>query len=193
MSLDLDVYLEQSGAVLRGHFRLSSGRHSDMYVEKFRILEQPEVLGVLCAELATRAESLSPDVVVGPTTGGIILAFEIARRLKIGALYAERENGARVFRRDARLAPNARVLVVDDVLTTGTSVREVLELVRSKGGDPVGVAVLIDRSNGEIDFGCPLIAAHRVQARTFDPDSLPAWLAAIPVQEPGTRFQSGTA
>lgn len=193
MSLDLDAYLEQSGAVLRGHFRLSSGRHSDVYVEKFRILEQPEVLGTLCAELAAQAEALRPDVVVGPTTGGIILAFEIARRLKIGALYAERENGARVFRRDARLAPNARVLVVDDVLTTGTSVREVLELVRSKGGNPVGVAVLIDRSNGETEFGCPLLAAHQVQAQTFAPDSLPEWLAAIPVQEPGTRFTSGPA
>lgn len=184
---DLARVLEESGAVLRGHFVLTSGRHSDVYFEKFRILEQPETLGALCAEIADRFRGTGIELVAGPTTGGIIIAFEVARQMGVQALYVESEGGEKKLRRGARVQPGARVLVVDDVLTTGLSVREVIGVIRAAGGVPAGVGVLIDRSESPIDFGCELQAAFRVEARSFAPDDVPTWLAQIPITKPGTR------
>lgn len=188
--LDLGALLERSGAILRGHFLLTSGRHSDLYVEKFRILEQPEVLSQLCAGIADRFRDSAIDIVAGPTTGGIIIAFEVARQMGLPALYVETEDGARKLRRGATIEAGARVLVVDDVLTTGKSVFEVLDMVRSAGGDPAGVALLIDRSQDPIDFGCPFYAAHRVEAVSYDAADVPEWLRAIPAIKPGTRVSN---
>lgn len=185
--LDLDALLESCGGLMRGHFLLTSGRHSDLYVEKFRILERPDVLTALCARIAERFRDDGIEVVAGPTTGGIIIAFEVARQLGCEGLYVETEDGVKTLRRNATIAPGARVLVVDDVLTTGRSVFEVLEVVRSAGGTAAGVAVLIDRSETALDFGAPFYAAHRVAATSYAADSVPDWLAAIPVRKPGTR------
>lgn len=190
-AVDLASLLESSGAVLRGHFLLTSGRHSDVYFEKFRVLEQPHVLSALCAEIAGAfSGAAKPDLVAGPTTGGIIIAFEVARQLGVPALYVESENGQKKLRRGAQIPVGSRVLIVDDVLTTGTSVREVIEVVRGAGGVPAGVGVLIDRAESPLDFGAPLFAAHRVQAKSFAPDQVPDWLLAIPVSKPGTRTTS---
>lgn len=188
-SVELDSLLESSGAILRGHFLLSSGRHSDLYFEKFRILEDPAVLGALCARIAShfQAAAPQPNLVAGPTTGGIIVAFEVARQMGMKALYVESEAGTKRLRRGARVPPGARVLVVDDVLTTGLSVRETMGVVGAEGGDVVGVGVLIDRSESPLDFGCPLFAAYKVQARSYAPDEVPEWLSAIPVVKPGSR------
>lgn len=184
---DLLKLLEESGAILKGHFLLTSGRHSDTYFEKFRVLEQPAVLSQVCGELVSRFNAADIDVVAGPTTGGIIIAFEIARRMGKPALYVEREDGKRALRRGAVLAPGARVLVVDDVFTTGTSVVEVVELLRSLGGEIVGVGILVDRSENRPDFGAPFESAVRVSATSYAPDEVPAELAAVPVSKPGTR------
>lgn len=184
---DLLKLLEDSGAILKGHFLLTSGRHSDTYFEKFRVLEQPDVLSEVCGELASRFDADSIDVVAGPTTGGIIIAFEIGRRLGRPALYVEREDGKRALRRGATLQPGARVLVVDDVFTTGTSVVEVVHLLRSLGGEIAGVGVLVDRSENRPDFGAPFESAVRVDATSYAPDDLPSELAAIPITKPGTR------
>jgi len=184
---DLLKLLEESGAILKGHFLLTSGRHSDTYFEKFRVLEQPEVLSEVCGELASRFKADEIDAVAGPTTGGIIIAFEVARRLGKPALYVERENGKRTLRRGAAVSPGARVLVVDDVLTTGTSVVEVVNLIRSLGGEVFGVGVLVDRSESRPDFGVPFESAVRVSARSYAADELPASLEAIPISKPGTR------
>jgi orotate phosphoribosyltransferase len=186
---ELATLLEESGAILHGHFLLTSGRHSAVYFEKFRVLEQPRVLSALCAEIARRFDG-QVDVVMGPTTGGIIIAFEVARQMGLPALYVESEEGVRTLRRGAVLSTGARVLVVDDVLTTGRSVREVLALVDAAGAVPKGVGVLIDRSESEPDFGCPLFAAHRLEAVSYPADSLPDWLAEIPVTKPGTRKEA---
>lgn len=183
---DLATLLEASGAILRGHFLLTSGRHSAIYFEKFRVLEQPRVLSALCGEIAHAFQGRA-DLVMGPTTGGIIIAFEVARQMGVSALYAESEAGVRKLRRGATVPPGARVLVVDDVLTTGRSVREVLGLVADAGATAAGVGVLIDRSESELAFGCPLFASHRVEAESFSPDAVPEWLSAIPVTKPGTR------
>ncbi|MFQ3586241.1 MAG: orotate phosphoribosyltransferase [Fimbriimonadaceae bacterium] len=182
----IEALLRESGAILSGHFLLTSGRHSDVYFEKFRILERPDVLSRVCAEIARNLPQ-RPDVVAGPTTGGIIVAFEVARQVGASGLYVEREDGERVLRRGATIQPGAKVLVVDDVLTTGVSVREVVDLLRRQGAEVVGVGVLIDRSQEPVDFGCPMYAAYRVEARSYAPDEVPDWLAAIPVTKPGTR------
>lgn len=190
--MDLALLLESSGAVLRGHFILTSGRHSNVYVEKFRVLEQPPVLSALCAEIASSL-TVDVDIVAGPTTGGIIIAFEVARQLGCSAVYVESEDGVKKLRRGAQIPLNARVLIVDDVLTTGKSVHEVVEVIRSAGGQVVGVAVLIDRSEHPIDFGCPLFAAHRVEATSYDPDNLPEELRSMPAIKPGTRVSTSGA
>ena len=184
---DLLKLLEESGAILKGHFLLTSGRHSDTYFEKFRVLEQPDVLSEVCGELASRFDAEDIDVVAGPTTGGIIIAFELGRRLGKPALYVEREDGKRALRRGAVLKPGARVLVVDDVFTTGTSVVEVVSLLRSMGGEIAGVGVLVDRSESRPDFGARFESAVRVSATSFAAEDVPAELAAVPISKPGTR------
>lgn len=182
---DLAELLESSGAILRGHFILTSGRHSDVYFEKFRVLERPEVLSALCQEIAFNFKSSGATHVAGPTTGGIIIAFEVGRLLGLPAIYVESENGIKTLRRGKTVPPDARVLVVDDVLTTGTSVEEVCKVIGAE--KVVGVGVLIDRSTNPLDFGAPLYAAYKVTAESFAPDEVPEWLASIPVQKPGTR------
>lgn len=184
---DLLKLLEESGAILKGHFELTSGRHSDTYFEKFRILEKPDVLSEVCAQIANEFRGAGIELVAGPTTGGIIIAFEVARRLGTPAVYIEREDGRRVLRRGAEVAPGTKVLIVDDVFTTGTSVIEVLELTRSAGAEIIGVAVLVDRSETKVDFGVPFFAAVKVVAASYAPDEIPDWLAAIPVTKRGTR------
>ena len=154
MKVDLGALLEQSGAVLHGHFLLTSGRHSEVYFEKFRVLEQPHVLSALCSEIAEHFRDQQIDLVAGPTTGGIIIAFEVARQLGVRSIYVESEDGVKKLRRNATIKPNGRVLVVDDVLTTGLSVVETCEVVESAGGHIVGIGVLIDRAQG------PIGAAH---------------------------------
>lgn len=186
-SVDLGRLLVESGAVLRGHFLLTSGRHSDVYFEKFRVLTQPRVLSALCAEIVARFSSAAVQYVAGPTTGGIIIAFEVARQMGIDAVYVEDEVGVKTLRRGQVLPGGARVLVVDDVLTTGLSVRETIDAVRNAGGEVVGVGVLIDRASVELEFGCPLFASYKVEAESWAPDEVPDWLAAIPVEKPGTR------
>lgn len=188
----LQQLLEETGAILKGHFLLTSGRHSDTYFEKFRALERPEVLTRLCYKIAHTFKN-EIDVVVGPTTGGIIVAFETARQLGCLALYVETEDGQKRLRRGGTIAPGSRVLVVDDVLTTGRSVLEVVELMKSHEVDLRGVAVLIDRSESPIDFGTKFFAAHRVEASSYPADLVPDWLAAIPISKPGTRKEAGIA
>ncbi|MCH7904065.1 MAG: orotate phosphoribosyltransferase [Armatimonadetes bacterium] len=179
--------LEDSGAVLKGHFLLSSGRHSDVYFEKFRILTQPKVLSALCAEIAQEFSNASIEFVAGPTTGGIIIAFEVARQMDLPAIYVEDVNGTKTLRRGQSIPSGAKVLVVDDVLTTGLSVRETIAAVEQAGGTVVGVGVLIDRSQNPADFGALFHAAYSVDAESWAPDEVPEWLAKIPITKPGTR------
>lgn len=189
--MDLDALLESSGAILKGHFVLTSGRHSDVYFEKFRVLERPDVLTALCAEIALRFSGpkalAMPEIVAGPTTGGIIIAFEVARQMGLPALYVETENGEKTLRRGAVVRPESKVLIVDDVLTTGRSVFETAAAIRARGAEVSGVAVLIDRSETPLDFGVPFFAAHRVSAKSYAPEEVPDWLASLPIQKPGTR------
>jgi orotate phosphoribosyltransferase len=187
MKVDLERLLEESGAILRGHFLLTSGRHSDVYFEKFRVLEQPQVLTHLCAEIADRYRDAGVQLVAGPTTGGIIIAFEIAKQMSVQAVYVETEKGTKTLRRGKVLEPGAKVLVVDDVLTTGTSLYETRDAIEAAGGDVVGYGVLIDRSAPGTEWDKPMFSSYRVEAVSYEPEDVPDWLAQIPPVKPGTR------
>ena len=183
---------EESGALLSGHFVLTSGFHSDRYFEKFHVLRHPRHVETLCRELAERARDTRPDVVLGPTTLGVLLAYEVAKHLGVPAAYAEKAPPgaptARMLRRPEHVAPGQRVLVVDDILTTGGSIRECLELVAAIGATPCGVGVLVDRSAGAITFGdnVPVRSLLTLHVDKWAPDELPDWLAAIPIAQPGS-------
>ena len=184
-----------SGALKEGHFLLSSGKHSDRYVEKFDLLRQPAATSRACAGFADAFRASAVDVVAGPTTGGIILAFEVARQLDVAAAYAERkgEGAGREFRRGTVIAPGSRVLVVDDILTTGGSVRETLEALQSHPVEVVGVGILVDRSGGAVDFGVPLHALANMQIETWEPEACPLCAPGVPLVKPGPTPEAGPA
>lgn len=160
--------------MLEGHFQLSSGRHSNLYVEKFRLLERPPQTEALCLMIADWARKLTPGLITGPTTGGLLISYEVARHLGLRSIFAEKdEAGGRSFQRGFTIAPGERVLVVDDVLTTGGSIRDVLGAVRALGGEVIGVAAIIDRSAGKVDFGVPFFACLVLDLPTYAPDECP--------------------
>lgn len=191
LALDVEAALLKSGALMEGHFLLASGRHSARYVEKFRLLEQPRLTSRLCREIARRFKDDRIECVIGPVTGGIILAFETARHLNVRAVYAERGEGGAgfTFRRGFSLRPGERVLVVEDIVTTGGSVVQVLEAVRRFGGEPIGVALLVDRSNGSVQFDVSRTESLlSLSIESFAPDEVPAWLEETygPAVKPGS-------
>src|SRR5215216_211478 len=165
--------LREAGALKEGHFLLSSGLHSDQYVEKFDLLRNPRATERACRAISNRFRQESIDVVAGPTTGGIILAFEVGRQLGCLAAYAERKSDGsrgREFRRGTTFSPGQRVLIVDDILTTGGSVRETLTALKHQPVNIIAVAVLVDRSGGKVSLGAtPLVALSTLDVKTWDP------------------------
>lgn len=178
---DAERLLREAGALLDGHFQLTSGQHSSQYVEKFRLLERPAQTEALCRMIAAWARRLHPQVVAGPTTGGIIVAYEVGRLLGTRAIFAESADAGREFRRGFTLSPGEPVLVVDDVLTTGGSIRDVLAAVRAADALPVGVAVLVDRSAGRAEFGLPFFACLALALPAYDPSSCPVCARGVPL------------
>jgi orotate phosphoribosyltransferase len=183
----LDIF-RQTGAILEGHFLLTSGRHSGTYLEKFRILQYPEQTQQLCRLIAERFRDNGVQLVAGPTTGGIILSFEVARQLgarpsgrRVRGIFAEKVDGGRRFLRGFSIEPGERTLVVDDILTTGGSIRDVLDAVREAGGEPIGVAVLADRTAGGTDFGVPFFACTSLSIESYEPSQCPLCRKGIPL------------
>ncbi len=176
---------KDSGAILEGHFLLTSGLHSPVYWEKFRVLQYPRYTEKLCHLIAQHFQRDNIQVVAGPTTGGIILAFEVARQLGVKGIFAEKEGEERIFRRGFTINAGDRVLIVDDVLTTGGSIEEVIEAVRKIGGNIVGIGVLLDRSQKKNDFGVPLFSCLSVTTTTYKPEECPLCAAGIPLVKPG--------
>jgi orotate phosphoribosyltransferase len=179
---DLEAQLEAYGALLRGHFQLASGRHADTYIEKFRILQWPGLTGDLCKLIADRFRG-EADLVAGPTTGGVILAYETARHLGLRSIIAERKDDGdgREFKRGFEIGPGDRVLVVDDILTTGGSVRDVLAAVRGRGAEVAGVGMLVDRSGGRVDFGVPFFACLTVDIAAWQPEECELCRKGVPL------------
>jgi orotate phosphoribosyltransferase len=176
-----------AGAIKEGHFSLASGLHSPVYWEKFRILQYPHLTEKLCRLIAQHFKGQKIDVVAGPTTGGIILAFETARQLGVRSIFAEKEGAVRVFRRDFQIAPGEHVLVVDDILTTGNSLRETISAVDKLGGIVIGIGVLVDRSETNLDFNPPVFSCLRAPTTVYSPQECPLCAAHIPLVRPGAQ------
>ncbi|HOJ03603.1 MAG TPA: orotate phosphoribosyltransferase [Bacteroidota bacterium] len=176
---------KQAGAFLEGHFVLTSGLHSPHYVEKFRVLEHPAHTAELCAEFVAQWGAQSPTVVLGPATGGIILAHETAKQLGIRAMFTERVDGAMVLRRGFELTDEDRVLLVEDIVTTGGSMFEVIDVVKATGATLLGLAFLVDRSGGKVDFGIPSRALLTLDVITHQPDDCPLCRDGVPIRKPG--------
>lgn len=185
---EVERIFKDAGALRDGHFVLASGKHSPRYLEKFQVLQWPRETQRLCAAIAEQVSALRPDTVAGPTTGGIILAHEVARQLGVRAVYAERDEGGagRVFRRGFQLAPGEHVVVVDDIMTTGGSVQETIDAVRAAGGEVVAAAVLVDRSGGGAKLGVPLHALWSLDIPTYAASECPLCAKGMPATHPGT-------
>lgn len=178
-----------SDALLEGHFILSSGRHSPVFLQKMRVFQYPDRTERLCRALAEKIRDAfgSIDLVVSPAMGGIIPGYETARALGCPAVFVEREDGEFRLRRGFRIPEGARVIMVEDIVTTGLSSRECIAAIRSHPGELVGAACLIDRSNGRADIGVPLVSLVRLDVPDYPADQLPSELAALPAEKPGSR------
>jgi len=178
-----------SDALLEGHFILSSGRHSPVFLQKMRVFQYPERTERICRALAEKIRDRFGDVdlIVSPAMGGIIPGYETARALGCPAVFVEREDGQFQLRRGFRIPEGARIVMVEDIVTTGLSSRECIAAIRRYSGDLLGAACLIDRSNGRADIGVPLVSLVTMDVPDYAPDSLPPELAALPAEKPGSR------
>jgi orotate phosphoribosyltransferase len=183
----LELY-RRTGGYLEGHFRLSSGLHSPGYLQSALVLQYPADAASLGLALAVQVKSLKPTVVLSPALGGLIIGHEVARALGVRAVFAERAGTASLsLRRGFALTPTDRVLVVEDVFTTGKSTRETMEVAREAGADVVGAAAIVDRSGGTIDFGVPSHTLIQLDVPTYDPEKCPLCARGVPVVKPGSR------
>ncbi|MDP8299070.1 MAG: orotate phosphoribosyltransferase [Candidatus Tantalella remota] len=184
----MDIF-KKSGAYQQGHFKLSSGRHSGAYLQCALVLQDPLIAARMCAVLAQKFVPDAPDVILGPAMGGIILAYELARPLKARAIFTERTpEGKMALRRGFRVTPANKVLIAEDVLTTGKSVKEVISLLREDGVTPIGIASLIDRRSSQVDFsGIKVESLIKLDVPTFEEDACPLCQEGIPIIKPGSR------
>jgi len=182
----LDVF-RRSEALLEGHFLLTSGKHSAQYMQCAQVLQYPDRAAILAEGLASQFRDIGVQTVIGPATGGILVAHEVAKALGVRALFTERENGIMRLRRGFTLSPDERVLVVEDVITTGGSVREVLAVVQEFGAIALGVGVLVDRTGGMVDFGLPQCSIIQLNIQAFEAQECPLCAQGIPAVKPGSR------
>jgi len=182
----LDLF-HRSGALHDGHFRLSSGLHSPGYLQCALVLQHPQHAEVLGRAIADRARDRRPTVVVSPALGGVVIGHEVGRALGVRAIFAERLEGALMLRRGFTLAETDRVLVVEDVLTTGGSTRETMQVASVAGGRVVGVASIVDRSAGAARFDVPFVSLLEMALPTYEPDQCPLCAQGLPVIKPGSR------
>jgi orotate phosphoribosyltransferase len=187
--MNTEEIFKKAGAILDGHFLLTSGLHSPIYWEKFHVLQHPRYTEQLCGLISKHFANDNIEIVTGPTTGGIILAHEVGRQLGVRSLFAEKEGDKRAFRRGFGVKKGERVLVVDDILTTGKSLFEVLDLVREQGGLVAGIGVLVNRSEQEHDFGAPLFSCLRSKTITYKPENCPLCASGVPLVKLGTSTQ----
>src|ERR1700689_2106632 len=176
-----------TGALLEGHFLLRSGLHSRQFFQCALALQQMPVVEKLGRALADKARSLGAVTVVSPAMGGLVIGQEVARQLGLRFIFVEKEEGKLVLRRGFKIAASEKILVVEDVVTKGGRVQETLDIVRAHGGNVVGVAMVVDRSNGAVNFGVPFESLISLQVETFEADKLPPDLAKIPAIKPGSK------
>jgi orotate phosphoribosyltransferase len=177
----------QTGALLQGHFILRSGRHSGQYFQCALALQQMPIVERFGAALAERIKHLRPATVVAPAMGGLVIGQEVARQLGARFIFVEKDDGRLVLRRGFKISPGEQILIVEDVVTKGGRVRETVEIIQALGGHLLAVAVLVDRSEGGVSFGVPFHSLIQMVVTTYDPSLLPADLAAIPAEKPGSK------
>lgn len=181
---EIEQLLKDTGVIMNGHFLLTSGRHSNRFMQCSQLLQHPGQAEIICRQMAKPYQDQDIDVVIGPAMGGVILAYETARALGARSLYAEPAEGKMILRRGFKIKPDEKVLVVEDAVTTGGSVRKVLDLLESIGVTAVGVVVMVDRSAGRVDFGLPVHSLLQVEIQSFSPGECPLCLEGIPLQKP---------
>ncbi|MFW5972178.1 MAG: orotate phosphoribosyltransferase [Bacillota bacterium] len=184
---DIIKDLKESEALLEGHFSLSSGLHSEAYIQCALLLRYPDKAEKFCKELAKKVENYNPDIVVGPALGGVIVAYEMARALDLPGVFTERKEGMMELRRGFEIKEGQKVLIVEDVVTTGGSVKEVIDIVRKKGGELVAVASLIDRSADEVDFGVPFENLISFNFEVYKAEKCPLCESKKEAVQPGSR------
>jgi len=182
----LDLF-RRSGALLEGHFRLTSGLHSERYLQSALVLQHPDLATRLGEAIGERIRHLAPTVVLSPALGGIVIGQEVGRALGVRAMFAERQDGRLTLRRGFTLSTADRVLVVEDVITTGGSTRETIEVARESGAPVVGAASIIDRGGDPARIDLPLFSLVRMEVPTYQPDSCPLCAKDLPVVKPGSR------
>ena len=182
----LDLF-RQSGALLEGHFKLSSGLHSDRYLQSALVLQHPELAERLGHALAERTKHLQATAVLSPALGGIVIGQEVGRALHVRALFAERQDGALTLRRGFALAPSDRVLIVEDVITTGGSTRETADVAAAAGASVVGVGAIVDRGSDPGRLGLPMYTLVKLEVPAYQPEGCPMCAEKVPVVKPGSR------
>lgn len=183
----LEIF-KKTGGVLHGHFKLTSGRHSDTYMQCAKLFVDTKSSEKLCKALAEKLDSIACDMVISPAVGGILMGYEMARQLNVPNIFAERENGTMTFRRGFELPAGINVIVVEDVVTTGGSVKEVVELVKKSGANVSAVASIVDRSNGKVDFGVKFVNLLSMEVVSYEAEDCPICKEGkIPVYKPGSR------
>ena len=188
MSEDLLKLFRQTGALLDGHFVLRSGLHSRQFFQCALLLQHTDVAAEVCGQLADKLRAITCDAVISPALGGIVVGQEVGRSLGKRHIFAEKADGGLVLRRGFEIAPNERFIVAEDVVTRGGRVQETIDIVRSHGGQVVGVGVIVDRSGGKHpDFGCPFMSLVQMKVETFPADNLPADFASVPAIKPGSK------
>ena len=181
----LDIY-RRSGALLEGHFRLTSGLHSPGYLQCALVLQHPQHAEALGRLIADRVRELRPTVVLSPALGGVVIGQEVGRALGVRAIFVERQDGALTLRRGFIIGETDRVLVVEDVMTTGGSTRETMQVARAAGGQVVGAACIVNRGKG-VDLGVPYVSLIDIDLATYEPDKCPLCAQGLPVVKPGSR------
>ena len=182
----LDLF-RQSGALLEGHFKLSSGLHSDRYLQSALVLQHPDYAQQLGRALGERLVHLQPTVVLSPALGGIVIGQEVGRALQIRAIFAERQDGRLTLRRGFTLAPSDRVIVIEDVITTGLSTRETIDAATAAGVQVIGAGAIVDRGTDPARLSLPLQALVRMEVAAYQPETCPLCAAGSPVVKPGSR------
>lgn len=183
----LEVF-QKTGGILKGHFLLTSGRHSDTYMQCAKLFVDTESSEKLCAALAEKLTGINAEAVVSPAVGGILMGYEVARQLKLPNYFMERENGEMTLRRGFSIEKGTKVLVVEDVVTTGGSVKEVIAKLKAMGAEPVAVASIVDRSAGAVEFGLPFYNLISMNVVSYEPENCPLCKEGkLPAVKPGSR------
>ncbi|NEX14237.1 MAG: orotate phosphoribosyltransferase [Prosthecochloris sp.] len=182
----IDIF-RSSGALLEGHFKLTSGLHSNTYFQCAKVLQHPEYLTEICRNIASAFSDVTIDTVISPAVGGIVVGTETGRQLGVKTIFSERKNGEMVLRRGFTLSPEEKVLIVEDVITTGGSVAEVIDIVTKAGAIVAGVGSVVDRSNGKVTLAEKQFSLLCLEVKNYDPDTCPLCAENLPLDAPGSR------